>query len=202
MEDVSMIHAQTIDRPEFAWLACLVGGLLAIATTTAGAQQVSVDFDTHVDFSEYKTFAWKDSDQDLRDSDPLMHERVVRGIEQRLRQSGLSEVATDPDLYVTYYTAEQEETRVFTTGLGYSYYGGYGNFGTFTPPSTSQMVTFRVGTLVIDLWDAKTSKLVWRGTAEDTVSDNPQKNAKRIDKALDKLMKRWDKEYRKVRDKE
>jgi hypothetical protein len=197
-----MIHAQPIDRPPIAWLSCFVFSLLMMVTAPARAVQVSVDFDTNVDFSKYNTFAWKDSDEDLSDSDPLMHERVVRGIEQRLRAAGLSEVATAPDLYVTYYTAEKEETRVFTTGLGYSYYGGYGNFSTFAPSATSQMVTFTVGTLVIDLWDAKTSKLVWRGMAEDTVSDNPQKNAKRIEKALDKLVKRWEKEYRKVRDTE
>lgn len=197
-----MIHVRPISRPKFPWLPRLAGGLLVMVMSIASAQQVSVDFDTDVDFSKYKTFAWKDSNEDLSDSDPLMHERVVRGIEKRLREGGLSEVATDPDLYVTYYTAEKEETRVFTTGLGYSYYGSFQNFGTFAPRASSQMVTFTVGTLVIDLWDAETSKLIWRGIAEDTVSDNPQKNAKRVEKALDKLMKRWEKEYRKVKDKQ
>lgn len=197
-----MIHVRPINRSKFPWLSRLVGGLLVMVISTAWAQQVSVDFDTNVDFGKFKTFAWKDSNEDLSDSDPLMHERIVRGIEQRLREAGLSEVAADPDLYVTYYSAEKEETRVFTTGLGYSYYGGYRNFGTFAPPASSQTVTFTLGTLVIDLWDAKTSKLIWRGIAEDTVSDNPQKNAKRVEKALDKLMKRWEKEYRKVRDKQ
>ena len=45
--------------------------------------------------------------------------------------------------------------------------------------------------MVIDIWDARTKELVWRGTATDTVSDNPQKNEKKLKKAMEKLFKRY-----------
>ncbi|MFQ5937453.1 MAG: DUF4136 domain-containing protein, partial [Acidiferrobacterales bacterium] len=162
------------------------------------AQKVYVDYDKSADFGTYKTFAWKDSNEDLRDSDPFYHERVVRGIEKRLREGGMSQVADKPDLYVTYYTAEKKETVVYNNTLGYSW-GADWYWGSGYGPSTSQAVTYTLGTLIIDIWDAKKSKLIWRGTATDTVSDNPKKVAKQIEKALDKLVKKWQREYRKLK---
>jgi hypothetical protein len=46
-----------------------------------------------------------------------------------------------------------------------------------------------VGTLVVDMFDAKSKQLIFRGTAEDEISDNPDKNTKRLEKASTKLFK-------------
>ena len=48
---------------------------------------------------------------------------------------------------------------------------------------------YRVGTLVVDMFDAKTKNLVFRGTAEDEISDNAEKNAKKLEKASAKMFK-------------
>ncbi|MFQ5993661.1 MAG: DUF4136 domain-containing protein [Acidiferrobacterales bacterium] len=170
---------------------------LLILCAPAWAQKVSVDFDKSADFEKYKTFSWKDSNEDLRDTDPLFHDRIVRGIERRLREGGMTQVAKDPDAYVTYYTAEREETAVHTVSMGYGM-GSSWFWGSGVAGSTSQVVKYKVGTLIIDIWDAKTSKLVWRGTASDTVSEKPAKVEKQIEKALDKLVRRWHREYRKL----
>jgi hypothetical protein len=42
---------------------------------------------------------------------------------------------------------------------------------------------------VIDLYDAKTKQLIWRGSAEDTLSDNAAKNEKNLDKGVAKMFK-------------
>ncbi len=69
---------------------------------------------------------------------------------------------------------------------GYGYrYGGMGGMGT----ASTTVSEYTVGTLVVDMFDAKTKNLVFRGTAEDELSDNPEKNAKRLEKASDKLFK-------------
>ena len=46
-----------------------------------------------------------------------------------------------------------------------------------------------MGTLVVDIFDAKTKQLVFRGTAQDELSDKPEKNAKKLAKASDKMFK-------------
>ena len=51
---------------------------------------------------------------------------------------------------------------------------------------------FKQGTLIVDAWDRERQELVWRGIATAAVSSNPDKNDKKIEKALKKIMKKWD----------
>jgi hypothetical protein len=89
--------------------------------------------------------------------------------------------------------------------MGYGYGGGYygrgAGMGMSMGTSTSRVVTYDKGTLIIDIWDADEKKLVWRGSTTDTVSDNPKKMEKRLKKMLDKLVKVWHKDYRKAQKK-
>ena len=48
-----------------------------------------------------------------------------------------------------------------------------------------------MGTLVVDIFDAKTKSLMFRGTAQDEISDKPEKNIKKIAKASDKMFKEF-----------
>jgi hypothetical protein len=45
-----------------------------------------------------------------------------------------------------------------------------------------------IGTLVVDLYDTNTKRLVWRGTASDTLSDDPSKNEKKLEEAVSKMI--------------
>jgi hypothetical protein len=47
------------------------------------------------------------------------------------------------------------------------------------------------GTLIVDLYDAATRRMVWRGVATATVTDKPSKNARKITKALAKMFDRY-----------
>jgi len=49
--------------------------------------------------------------------------------------------------------------------------------------------TYQVGTLVVDLFDTETKQVVWWSTASDTVSDKPEKNAKHLNEAVEKMFK-------------
>ena len=81
-------------------------------------------------------------------------------------------------------TQTKRTANTFYTGMGGYRYGGMGS------ASASTVVNeYRVGALVVDMFDAKTKNLVFRGTAEDEISDNPEKNAKRLEKASAKMFK-------------
>ena len=58
--------------------------------------------------------------------------------------------------------------------------------------TTTTVSTYTQGTLIIDIWDAKTNKLLWRGSAEAVVPSNPGKQEALIYKAIDKMATRWD----------
>jgi hypothetical protein len=176
--------------------------VLAALLTAAGAwaQETYIDWDKTAGFENYKTFVWASSDEDLSKSSPLWHDRVVKGITERLVKGGMTELPNDetPDVYVTYFASESQKTRVVTDHMGYGYGAGYYGMGAGMGTSTSRVVTYDKGTLVIDIWDAKEKKLVWRGSSTDTISDNPKKMEKRLEKMLNKLVKVWNKEYKKA----
>ncbi|WP_372943662.1 DUF4136 domain-containing protein, partial [Shewanella sp.] len=49
---------------------------------------------------------------------------------------------------------------------------------------------YEVGTMIVDLVDNKTGKLVWRGTVADTIRDQntPQERAESINNAIGQVM--------------
>ena len=55
--------------------------------------------------------------------------------------------------------------------------------------ATTTTSEYTVGTLVVDIFDAKSKQLVFRGTAQDEISDKAEKNAKKLAKASDKMFK-------------
>ncbi len=176
------------------WALTLVG--VALLATPGFAQKVYVDYDKSVDFSKYNTFTFVETGEDLKDADPLAHDRVVAAIMQELVNAGMKEVESDPDVFVTYHSAEKEETRINTTHMGYGwggdwYWDGWG-MGSGMGSSTSNVINYAVGTLIVDLWDAEGERLVWRGSASATVSSNPRKDEKKINKAVAKMAKEWE----------
>jgi len=173
--------------------------VLLLLASPALAQKVYVDHDKDYDFSKVKTFAWSNSPEtSLEKTDPLFHSRIVNGIEHYISMAGVQEVQSDPDVYVTYHTSSKENLSLNTTNWGYGYPGGWAwggywghgyGYGAGVGSSTTTVSTYQTGTLIVDLWDAKTKNLVWRGTATNiTISSSPDKMAKRLDKALAKIV--------------
>jgi hypothetical protein len=185
--------------------AVLVLGLVLTAGP-AFAQKVYIDYDEKYTAGDIETFAWADtSETSVAEANPLLHSRIVNGIEYYLTLGGIREDNDNPDVYVTYHGSTEQEVQFDTDHWGYGYpsawhgggyYGGYGYGGYGT--STTTVRTYEKGTLVVDVWDAESKKLVWRGTALNiAVTDNPTKMEKKIDKALKKMVGEW----RKIKEK-
>jgi hypothetical protein len=177
--------------------------VIACIAAPAAAQKVYVDYDRTVDIKSYKTYAWASTPTvSVYDNNPLIHSRIKNAIEYYMGKGGMVENTDDPELYVTYYGEADEEFRVNTTmsgGYGYSsgwawdpFWGGSAVGMTATTP-----IVHQAGTLVIDIWDAKTMKIVWRGTMTATIPENPQKSAKKLDKGIKKMIEKWRKMYAK-----
>ena len=71
-------------------------------------------------------------------------------------------------------------------GPGWGWGGGMG-----MGSSTTQVRNYTVGTLVLDMWEVERKQLVWRTTASDTLSDNPQKNSEKIQEAARKMFEEY-----------
>jgi hypothetical protein len=74
-----------------------------------------------------------------------------------------------------------------------TFYDGFGRgwrWGGFGEATTTTEI-YKVGTLVVDLFDTKTKKLIWRGTSSDTLSNSSDKNIKNLDKGVEKMFKKF-----------
>ena len=182
--------------------AALVLGTVAFS---AQAQKPQIQWNNNYGFDAVKTFAWQDTPEtSLEDRNPFMHSLIKNTIEAELATSGLTEVEANPDVWVNYHASTTTDTQLRTDSYGYSM-GGYGMAGwgyygmaAGLVSSTTRVVEYTRGTLVVDIWDAKSKELVWRGTVSDTLPDNVQKAEKLVVKAIGKMAdqgrKLWSKE--------
>jgi len=154
-------------------------GALLFATAVFG-QHVKTDYDRTADFSQYKTYSW----EKVQTQDPLWIERIKGAVNGELASKGLSEVASGGDVSVVAVemTKTQRNLNTFYNGLG----GGW-RFGGGFGEATTTVDTYKVGTLVVDLFDAKTKKLIWRGSASGTLSDKSDKNIKSLNNGVQKM---------------
>lgn len=174
-----------------------LAGLLVlswIVVAPVAAQEVYVDYDRSGRFSWYKTWAWKETGEaSLKGTNDLLHSTIKNTIEHYLSQGRLVENPESPQLYITYHAdfrqAFKADPVAFGVGFGGAwvqdpYWGGVG-------VSTASARTYQQGTLIIDIWEAEGSKLVWRAVAVDVFFDDPDKTAKKLDKAIEKMIKKW-----------
>ena len=156
--------------------------LLMVAVTGAYAQKVSIDSDPAASFGSYKTYAWA---KGTPSPNPLGEQRIHDGVMAQLATKGLVQASGAPDLFVSTHMTAHEEKELVTSGFGYGPWWGSGGY------ATASVHTYVKGTLLVDLYDAKTRKLVWRGTAVGTASDKPSKNTEKLNKALNKMFAKY-----------
>lgn len=174
---------------------------------TASAQ-VTYDYDKDADFTQYKTYSFggwqEDSDKIINDLDK---KRIYQSFKSEFTQRGMDFVLGDADVVVTFFLVvdEKTSTTAYTnymgTGMGYGYgyrggyYGGYNRgawgWGGGYSTTTYSEDDYKVGTFVMDVYDAKTKKLVWQGVSQKTVNENASKRGKSIPKGAKKLMKNY-----------
>jgi hypothetical protein len=166
--------------------------MVAVAALTCSAafgQDVKVDFDREADFSRLQTFrvkigtSWNNS---------ISEERFIDSFEKALTSRGWRKVDADPDAVVVLHGATEVKRTLNTF---YSDMGGYGGYGWHgwggMGSSTTTEDEYTVGTLVVDIFDADTKKLVFRGQASDEVSNKPEKNIKKIEKVTKKMFAKF-----------
>jgi hypothetical protein len=161
----------------------IVGSALLLAAGSF-AQDVKTDYDRAADFNQYKTYSW----ENVHTQNPLWVDRIKAAVNSVLAAKGWTQVSSGGSVSVMAMEMTSSHQTLSTYydsfGGGWGWRGGFGEgFG----DSTTTEQTYRVGTLVVDLLDSKTKKLIWRGSASDTLSNKADKNIKNLDKGVDKM---------------
>lgn len=146
--------------------------LLTVVLLLASSTQ-SVEYDHAVDFSRYKTWSWQAGV--LAPSQPVVDKQIREALARGLAARGLSSVDSDATLLVKYHAAKT--TRIDLLPL---------DSGSGTPPTGIRYAA--TGSLVIDLLDAASGKVVWRGHAADVLKYGPKEITAQIDAAVAELL--------------
>lgn len=186
-----------------AKLGCAVA-ILALCGTPliAAAQQVRANWSKDAAFSDYKTYEWIPSEQT---NHPFYRQYVGEYVNyalQKQKKMRMVSAADNPDLYVTYHFTTHETTDLET--FGYSFGGGWGGgwgmggwgmggWGMGGPMySQTRRVPRVMGYLTLDLIDARTKKIVWRGEAmEDDVTKGGDAEEKQVANSVYKMLQRY-----------
>lgn len=151
-----------------------------VFTAASFGQQVKTDYDHSANFNQYKTYSW----EKVQTKDPLLVERIKNAVNAALAAKGWTQVDAGGDVSVVAMeiARNQQTLNTFYDGFGggWRWGGGFGD-------ATTTTETYKVGTLVVDLFDTKTKNLIWRGSSSDTLSDNSDKNTKNLDKGVQKM---------------
>lgn len=160
--------------------AVLMIVVVAAGASRAAAQDVKVDWDRSARFAIYDTYSWS-ADTTLS-GNALLDRRIVDAIDAQLQAKGFR-FSDRADVTLAVYLATKD--RALLNGFYADWRGSsWGGVGT-----TGILDELTQGTLIVDIYEALTGRLVWRAMATGSVSNNPGKNAKRVNKAVEKMFK-------------
>ena len=139
--------------------------MITVAIISCSSVRVTTDYDTKVDFNQFKTFAFYKTGIDKATISDLDKKRIMRAIETELLAKGMTKSAK-PDVLVSLFTKSRNRVDVNDNFYGGFYYPRYYGMNQL---SVSQ---YTEGTLFIDLLDAKKKELVWQGVGSGTLSNS------------------------------
>jgi hypothetical protein len=177
-------------------IAAQITCALVLGTLLAGSGcspiKIQNDFDKDADFRTYSTYDWLENRPGYAGRSGASTEIAV-SIDKIIRTAILTELdgmgygqnTEDPDVIVIYHTGMADQIDVSAWGYRYGHaYWGWHGLG-------ADVYAYREGTLIVDLIDAETMTLVWRGAAQSTIDDPPniEKAEKTIPEAVRKMFK-------------
>ena len=180
------------------WISCatvVLGGWLLVGC--AGVE-VEIDHDKSYPFQSLKAFTWM-PDTDKRKGDPRVYNdladaRVKNAVQAELIAKGYRKVEAEAeaDFMVGYHSLLQDKMSAKTVNDFYGYQGVWSN-GYWYQPGLPQTYVYEYeqGTLLLDIVDAESQRLVWRGSAQAELDRNPSpaKREKRLKNAVAEILK-------------
>lgn len=164
-------------------------GVAALLVAGCATMRVSSHADRGLIWSKYRTFDWGPADAlppgDPRlDKDPYFKDRVAGAIEKAMAGHGFNRSASTerPDLLIHYHAAITDRFEVDQIDHGHGY--------CTTEDCGSRVTRYEAGTLVVDIIDAATNVLIWRGWAQDSVEGvlgNRDRLRRRIDDSVERM---------------
>lgn len=160
--------------------------LCLVILTSCSSVKVVTDYDTKVDFTSYKTFAFYKKGIDKASVSDLDKKRIMRAVEAELVAKGFNKSA-NPDILVSIFTKSREQVNVSDNNIGIGWGWGYNPW--FYGRTNININQYTEGTLFIDFIDKNTNELIWQGIGSGAMKmSNIEKKEERINEFVYKII--------------
>lgn len=156
--------------------------LVAVVSACATGPEIRSDYDTSVNFAQYRTYGFLgwDARNPTPEYSSLTEQRIRDAIAREMSARGYQQ-SDDPDLLVNFSvtTKDIQEVRQVPTAMPpMGYYGWRDPFYTPWPAYTyeTRVDNYTKGTLFVDLVDADRKKMVWEGIATGRITQKALEN--------------------------
>jgi hypothetical protein len=168
--------------------------LLSLLTTACAA---TMDVGAHVqrglNVRQFRTYDWGPADalpaSDPRLGDnPFFNDHLLGAVEKQMAAKGFSRAGTDrqADLLIHYHAAIGPRVDVNRIDNEYG--------DCFDEDCRVRVIEYEQGTLVIDIVDARTNRLIWRGWAQQAVDrllGDDDRMSRQIDDAVQRMLAKF-----------
>ena len=183
----------------------IIFSITLLAVSACSSVKFKADYDGDVDFTQHKTlsyYGWtEESDKILT---RFEKERIEQAFGEEFEKRGFTLAERDGDIIVSLFIVVDMKkgatayTNHYGGGGPYGYYGGYGygagwGWGMGQSTTTYNEYDYFVGTLVCDVFDSKTKRLIWQGVVSGEIDDNPKTRERNTPRVVKELMKRYPK---------
>ena len=154
----------------------------ALCALSCSGVTVGYDYDTGVDFSGFKSYAWQEIARTIEMND-LVVKRVQAAVNRELQTKGFRLSPDRPDFCITMHVRTRQRVAVTDWGGPYRWWG-YGGI---------DAREYEEGVLIIDFLDARNDELVWRGIATGVVDPDldPVRRTAEINNAVARILEKF-----------
>lgn len=173
----------------FAAMLTVAVTVLAAGCASNRAPNSRVDYDKSADFSVYRTYGFpEETGTDRGGYSTLVTGYFKDSLSTAMEARGYKYSEENPDLLVNFFMNTRERTEVHSqpnSSLGYGYYGyRYGLYNAWPMYDDDRTVTYKVGTINVDIVDAEKKQLIWEGISEGRIAEEAMANPKVIVNAV------------------
>ena len=175
-----------------AAFACAAFSLLP---ATVRADSIKTDFDHKANFTSYHTYSWGN----VKVTDQFNADRIKSSVNDLLQQKGWKEVPSGGQVTImaTDNIHSEQEAETYYNGMGGGWglgwgWGGWGMAsGGLDEMATTTTTDVRNAHVVIDMFDASSKALLWRGVSRGGLSNNSDANRKHLHEDIAKMLKNF-----------
>lgn len=166
--------------------------MITLFIVSCSSVKVATDYDTKVNFNDYKTFAFYKTGIDKAPISDLDKRRIMRAVEAELVAKGMTK-SSNPDILISLFTKSRERININDVNYGWGWGYGWGwNPWMWGGANRLNVNQYTEGTLFLDIIDAKDKKLVWQGIGTGALKiTNMEKKEARIKEFVKEIMEKY-----------